>query len=260
MAMAPPEDSRLPAAARKLMAIEDWNLSAPGPTVRSRTRGGGVLGRPHVASVTASDETNDADKGLESSSEEEEEEEAPVAPPTILVATKKKKKKPSNTRILVEVKQLENAFSQFECKKCGMGLEMKMRTVCLATSFSLSCVDEDCDWIYHTGASAPTTIHVANNDNFERSTDYAVNVLFVLGFMSMGDGGVEAAKLLGLLGLPNDTTMETRSFGIIETRIGPTIQKLCDEIVMENLTEEVRMTMLQNATEAQPFDENEFNL
>lgn len=253
MAMAPPE-GRLPAAVRKLIAIEDWNLTA-GPSGITRTRGGG-LNRPNVASVTGSDETNDAEELAIEESEEEEDEEESVAP--IVVA--KKKKKPSYSRILVEVKQLEKAFSQFACKKCGMGLEMKMRTVCLATSFSLACVDEECDWIYHTEASAPTSIHVANNDNYERSTDYAVNVLFVLGFMSMGDGGVEAAKLLGLLGLPNDTTMETRSFGIIETRIGPTIQKLCDEIVMENLIEEVRMTMLQNATESLPYDENEFNL
>ena len=42
----------------------------------------------------------------------------------------------------------------------------------------------------------------------ERNADYAVNILFVLGFMSSGDGGKEAERILGLLGLPNYTTME----------------------------------------------------
>jgi hypothetical protein len=59
--------------------------------------------------------------------------------------------------------------------------------------------------------AAPTTLHAANNDNYERTTDYAVNVLYVLGFMSMGDAHTEAGRLLGLLGLPNDTTMERES-------------------------------------------------
>jgi hypothetical protein len=52
-------------------------------------------------------------------------------------------------------------------------------------------------------------------------SDYSLNVLYVLAFITCGDGGAEAAKLLGLLGLANDTTMETRSFQIIEERIGP---------------------------------------
>jgi len=54
-----------------------------------------------------------------------------------------------------------------------------------------------------------------------------------------GDGSTETAKTLGLLGLPNDTTMEGRSFHIIEEQIGPIIRALADEIMLENLTEEV---------------------
>jgi hypothetical protein len=63
-----------------------------------------------------------------------------------------------------------------------------------------------------------------------------------VGFVSSGDGGTEAARLLGLLGLPNDTTMQSRSFGLIEDRISPFIQSVTDEILLENLTEEVRLT------------------
>jgi hypothetical protein len=67
-----------------------------------------------------------------------------------------------------------------------------------------------------------------------------------------GDGGSGAAKVLGLLGLPNDTTMEKRLFGIIEDRISWKIQAA--KILLENLTGEVRLSL--NAS----FDENDFNL
>jgi len=44
------------------------------------------------------------------------------------------------------------------------------------------------------------------------------------------------------MGLPNDTTMDGRSFHIIEERIGPIIRALTDEMLLENLTEEVRLS------------------
>jgi hypothetical protein len=90
---------------------------------------------------------------------------------------------------------------------------------------------------------ANCTVH-----NRERMVNYAVNVLYVLGFLSSGDGGTEAAGLLGLLGLPNDTTMESRSFAIIEETISPAIQRLTDAILMETLQEEVRLTMEASST------------
>jgi hypothetical protein len=87
------------------------------------------------------------------------------------------------------------------------------------------------------------------DDNFERTTDYALNVLYVLGFISMGDGPTEAGRLLGLLGLPNDTTMESRSFGIVEERIGPILREMCREIIRENVIEEARLSMLSTTTQ-----------
>jgi len=70
----------------------------------------------------------------------------------------------------------------------------------------------------------------------ERNTDCAVNILFVLGFITSGDGGKEAERILGLLGLPNYTTMEKRSFTTIEEHItGPT-QDLAKEVMFENLS------------------------
>lgn len=77
-------------------------------------------------------------------------------------------------------------------------------------------------------------------DNYDRMTDCAVNALYVLGFLSCGDGGKEAGRILGLLDLPNSTTMESKTFTIVEERVGPLVRQLGDEILLENLTEEVR--------------------
>jgi hypothetical protein len=57
------------------------------------------------------------------------------------------------------------------------------------------------------------------------------------------DAHSEAARLLGLLGLPNDTTMETRSFTIIEERVDPYGRKVCHEILIDNLIKEARLAM-----------------
>jgi hypothetical protein len=144
-----------------------------------------------------------------------EEEEEEVAEPA-----KKKAQKPSNSRVLLEVAQLERVFHNFGCPVCGSEVVVKLRTVCIASSLGIECTNtETCKWFLHPEPANATTIHEVDEDNYERMTDFAVNVLYVLGFISMGDGPTEAARLLGLLGLPNDTTMESRSFGIIEERI-----------------------------------------
>jgi hypothetical protein len=66
-------------------------------------------------------------------------------------------------------------------------------------------------------------------------TDYLVNVLYVLGFIWVGDGSTEAGRQLGLLRLPNDTTMMNQSFGISEERLGRFVRELCREIILENV-------------------------
>ena len=65
----------------------------------------------------------------------------------------------------------------------------------------------------------------------------------MLGFCSAGDGGAEAAHVNGLLGLPNDTMMESRSSLTIEERINPKIEKIVLDILLSNLMEEVRLTL-----------------
>ena len=104
-------------------------------------------------------------------------------------------------------------------------------------------MDENCGYLFHATQPAPTTIHIKRNDINERSTDYAINVLYVLGFIGVGDGCTKAARLLGLLGLPNNTIMESRSFTIIEDRIGPLVREICNEIILQKLTEEAKLIM-----------------
>ena len=102
----------------------------------------------------------------------------------------------------------------------------------------------------------PAGVDIESANNRERSTDYAINILYVLGFISCGDGCTEAARILGLLGLPNDTTMETRSFGIIEDRISRQVQHVAESILLENLIKEARLSMEASISQ----DDNDFLL
>jgi hypothetical protein len=108
--------------------------------------------------------------------------------------------------------------------RCNKPLKAEIDTVCITTSISIVCSNLDCSFItYRQCRSGIADNHAFLGDNYERMTDYALNVLYVIGgFISMGDAHTEAARLLGLLGLPNDTTMKPRSFAImIEEQIGP---------------------------------------
>jgi hypothetical protein len=67
----------------------------------------------------------------------------------------------------------------------------------------LTCKDPRCGYVYHSNPPVASKIPAA--DNRERTTDYAVNVLFGLGFLASRDGPTEGARVLGMLGLPNDT-------------------------------------------------------
>jgi hypothetical protein len=187
---------------------EDWRLvSAPEDPDHGRTRGGGKQAAVVVVddASSSSDEEQQEEPAVDVQ-EAEEGEEAVVA---------RKQQKPANNRVVLKLDQIDKVFGQLACRECGDPVQVTVRNICIATSIGIECMNEECGFLYHPEPPAATTIHLERQDNFERSTDYAVNVLYVQGFMSMGDGGTEAARLLGLLGLPNDTTMKSRSFTII---------------------------------------------
>jgi predicted RNA-binding Zn-ribbon protein involved in translation (DUF1610 family) len=204
------------AEAKRLGFVEDdWKLIT-GSKRKSRTRGGGE-GRADDAAFIKRKETLLIDiADLSDDSTVESVASASTGEPEKVMddeeVAKKKAVKPMHSRVILEVAHIENDFAQLGCPNCGQAIKVSLRTVCITSSIGFECLNEDCGYLFHATPLAATTIHLERNDNFERSTDYAVNVLYVLGFIAMGDGCTEAGRLLGLLGLPNDTTMESRSF------------------------------------------------
>ena len=83
----------------------------------------------------------------------------------------------------------------------------------------------------------------AGSEKIKRNTDFALNALYIISFIASGDGGTEAARLLGMLGLPNSTTMQSRSFGNIERMLSPAIQEYTEEILQRNLENEVAVIL-----------------
>jgi hypothetical protein len=224
---------------------DDWNLNGKGScTPPTRTRNGGN-GRPNLTKRHWNEPSESKDSEWTSPSLESDESDESVIEPT----------KPPASRVIVEVESLKSTMEgNCRCKKCYKSVDVSLRTVCLATSIMITCKDVNCGFIYYS--DPPAQVAIESPDNRERSTDYAINSLYVLGFLSCGDGCTEAARLLGMLGLPNDTTMESRSFTIIEDRISSKIQDVTKEILKENLTAEVKIAMERSPTN----DNNDFEL
>ena len=161
-----------------------------------------------------------------------------VDSPTSNPGTTKSTKKPAPSRVLVDTDLLKDSLeSHIVCPLCKSNVVVSFPTVCLASSIRIQCNDPICTFVEVNKPTSTASPPLGPNSspNKERNIDYAVNILFVLGFLTSGDGGKEASKLLGLLGLPNTTTMEKRSWPTIERSISPVIQKVTDEIMEENL-------------------------
>jgi hypothetical protein len=235
--MTEPSSNKLSRCEKRRLSLEeeDWRLTV-GQVTLTRTRGGG-LGRPDLRNAAMKREVIAIDADANSSTESVEE--ATEADPE----EDAKAPKPEHTRVIVEVAQLEEAFKNRPCPNCGAELALDLPTMCLATSIRLVCNDIDCSYVCDFAKAKGTTIHLNDRGKYERMTDYAVNVLYVLGFISIGDAHTEAGRLLGLLGLPNDTTMMNRSFSIIEERIGPFIRQVSKDIIAQNVMEEAKLSM-----------------
>ena len=239
------------AEANRLSPLEDdWKL--PGGVIERRTRGkknelprallGGRLSAQDLFASTSEDSSD--------------EEEAPAAPPP--AATKKTK--PDNHRIILEVDSLQDVVNRHlkPCSACGSDLTLEVVTCCLASRVKIKCINPKCCYIdcgKSPAAAAVASLPGSGSPLIERTTDYAINVLYILGFIASGDGGREAERLLGFLGLPNATTMDRRSFSTIEKRIAPVLVQLLEEILQENLEKEVRLVM----EKAAPFDQIKFD-
>ena len=130
-----------------------------------------------------------------------------------------------------------------KCPLCNGSIKVEFPTCCIATGTRISCTNQWCEFleIKRPASASPPLPEDSGSALIERNVDYAINICYVLAHLCCGDGGREAGRLLGLLGLPNSTTMEKRSFSTIENAIGPSIQELAQEILLENLYEEVEL-------------------
>ena len=218
---------------KKLSGENGWSLAGTESPALSRTRARGVPVAVAVSttpcSATLSTVTDDSALATYSTSSNGEDD-------TTL----------AYSRAIFEVDKLRAVMQKYmSCPLCKSALKIQFITCCLATGTRLSCANKWCSFldIRRPERADPPLPADIRRVNKERNTDYAVNILYVLSFLCSGDGGKEAGRLCGLLGLPRSTSMEKRSFSIIEVRIGPVIQALANEILLENLAEEVKLIL-----------------
>jgi hypothetical protein len=212
-----------------LRSKELWNL--PGIScqpVTSRTRNGGN-GRPSFDArkkwMFNEPESSEASDDEDLEDEEVNEELIEIAGPAEIdddddEEEEEESAKPSATRAILEVDGLmETLKKHCRCPDCNGPLKPSMKSIALASRLILvTCENPECCYVCNSKAPMEATIGSEDLRSRDRTTDYAINVLYVLGFISMGDGCTEGARLLALLGLPNAYTMESRTFTIIEAR------------------------------------------
>jgi len=131
------------------------------------------------------------------------------------------------------------------CPKCQSSVTATFPTHCIASGSKTTCNNKFCSFVDVTVPSqANIPMPEGSIAKIHRNVDWEANVLYLLSFLSVGDGGTEAGRVLGLLGLPNSTTFGPRSFGNIEAFVGPVLTQFADKLVHEhNLVEEVRIVL-----------------
>ena len=214
----------------------DWNLAGSSSLPATRTRG---QAKRRDSSSSSSDSSGDDGTWYHQGDDE-------LPRDHDISSSDLSEERPTPTRMIVEVNQVKRLLEEFSsCRVCGGPLECNLsaKGYGLATKIEMSCLDRKCSFVHHGERPAATKIH-ENDDKMcgDRLTDYAVNCIYVLAFLACGDGPSEAEKLLGLLGLPNDTTMGSTTFKRVEQRIGPLIWRLTQEILLENVNKEVKET------------------
>ena len=218
------------------MSDAGWNLAGIGDLPSSRTRGNRVsLERPPtpddiVVPATAAAASADAESTISSLTET-------VATPPFI--------KTQYRRVIVEVNPMRALVNRHlqSCPNCGSTLEVTFPTDGIASGTRIACTNEvgGCTYV---AAAPPAQARVPmdmGRINASRNTDYALNICFVLSLIQSGDGGTEAARVLGLCGLPNATTMQSRTFGTIESTIYPVIESITENILFSNLKAEVAL-------------------
>jgi hypothetical protein len=168
--------------ARLRLGEVGWNLVG-GEVPSSRTRGGGT-GRPNLSvrrsyfnesspDVSSVDSDYEADE--ESSSEEDLDSDV----------EEEKELKPPPTRLILEYESLKKCMEKnCRCPRCDGPVHMDVKTLCLASNVMVSCIDKECGYVDVSDLPATAQVPVGPKaDERERSTDFAINVLYVQGWI-----------------------------------------------------------------------------
>jgi len=129
------------------------------------------------------------------------------------------------------------------CPNCKSEVTASFPTTHIAIGSKIACKNDMCNWIDCQGPSSADVPQPPTHQGgalIVRNVDFKAKVLFVLAFLTSGDGGVEVGRACDMLGLPNSTTIAARSFNILEEPIGPVLRQHAEGIVKANLVKEVK--------------------
>jgi len=129
------------------------------------------------------------------------------------------------------------------CPECRSKLEVTFPTEGNARGTRIACANQVGGCVHVATAPPPQCDFDIGDGRIKagRNSDHALNVCYVLAFVQLGNGGTEAACVLGLCGLPNSTTMQSRTFGMIESIIYPIIEGITESILFSDLKAEVAL-------------------
>ena len=229
---------------------DDWRLAAA-----PQQGGGGSVALSHTRSRTRQSSKQDSsrrnlfvDAAVVAIGDGDSSVASSITDSTLSSINTRKFWKPPESRVIIEVNAVQQMLEKYlesACPSCGSALKLTFPTTCIASGCRLTCVNnEGCtyaDLCKPCGSNVP--LEDDASQKIKRNTDFALNVLYVVSFIASGDGGTEAARLLGMLGLPNNTTMQSRSFGNIERMLSPTIQEYTEELLRHNLEKEVELVL-----------------
>ena len=119
-------------------------------------------------------------------------------------------RKPAASRVILDINPLKTMLEMHlsPCPHCRARLIVSFPTVCIASGCQIKCREAHCNFVA-TCSPEITEFETGGSRKIGRNTDYAANILYVVAFIASGDGGTEAARILGLLGLSNSTTMQS---------------------------------------------------
>jgi hypothetical protein len=137
--------------ARLRLGEEGWNLTTASTTETiSRTRYGGS-GRPNLLRQSLSSSDSDYESEEESSLEGEsgdDSDDDSTDSMGLEDVEEDDKNKPTSDRLFLEFESLKKCMEKnCRCPVCNGPVEMKVKTVCLASNVMVSCIDKDCGYV-----------------------------------------------------------------------------------------------------------------